>query len=94
MGYCSLCDIYIHGMRGILMSPAEKINTLNRKGASLLADLNGCHLNILSTMTQNNPSQYNVYIGEEERIVMLLEDCDELIDHYQRLHNLELTWND
>jgi hypothetical protein len=25
---------------------------------------------------------------------MLLEDCDELIDHYQRLHNLELTWND
>lgn len=72
------------------MTNQDKVNHLNELGEDLLCQLQVNHVAQCKLDTPN--SEYFELCCEEGDILGKLEDADALIDHYNQLINLGLTW--
>ena len=72
------------------MSPLHKVEHLNELGSFLLAQL---QVNHIAQCSNPDVEEMVCLVFEESAMLAKIEDCDELIDHYNRLDNLGIMWD-
>jgi len=68
----------------------DKVIYLNNLGTQLLTDL---QINHVAQCKNPDGAEMLCLVVEEGELLGKLEDCDALLDHYNQLLNLNITWS-